>query len=656
MNIKNTKKSTVEQLHKILNNDSKKDLSSNEEKVFKSLTLRLKSSNKEILLKPKVVKVMQEKDFDYLKPKINIHIREKKKDVFVKYKKEKPKEKLYEKDLLEVEKVDVIEPRFIEVKPKVITKLKKEKLSEVELVEWEEVNIKSTETEKLKDEISEKVTTEPVEFIEKIDEEIIEETKYKKDIEPSSTFGRFRNRRKKKESKDLESVEFEELEEEKEDIGFEKLSEAQETPFEKEFKEEDIELDFTKKIETFRDYQSINEETAIILYNNGYTTTELLRGASLKDLKKIKGIKRKTAKKIKKEIDSKIEEELIAKPIEVWEIPESEIKEEKHEDLEERKEELCEPIEKDIKYIEMEPVEEIQLEKELPIKVEESIEEQNKKIEAFKDYKSINQETAVLLYDNGYTTTEFLKDANLKDLKKIKGIKRKTAKKIKKEIDSKIEEEELSIFEGEEEVFKDIKSINRKIAKLLLENGVNSIDLLKKMTIKDLTNIRGVRKKIAKKIKKEITLLSETTEKQKIPKSVKPKKQIAKKHKKTKIPLKKKISKKDKKEITKLQEITKKPTITKSLKPKKQIAKKHKKTKTAVKKKISKNGKKESKGVKRKGYTLYEKKIKTKSGKKTTLRFFSKEKPKGAKPIEIPKNFKILINKKTGVPYLKKKK
>jgi len=56
------------------------------------------------------------------------------------------------------------------------------------------------------------------------------------------------------------------------------------------------------------------------------------------------------------------------------------------------------------------------------------------KIEVFKDIESIDDETAVLLYDNGLTTIEDLKNATAKDLIKIKGIKRKTVKKIIKEL------------------------------------------------------------------------------------------------------------------------------------------------------------------------------------------------------------------------------
>ena len=130
------------------------------------------------------------------------------------------------------------------------------------------------------------------------------------------------------------------------------------------------------------------------------------------------------------------------------------------------------------------------------------------------------------------------------------------------------------------------------------------------MTIKDLTNIKGIKRNIAKKIKKEITNLPEKTDVYYSPEFLNSKEQV------------------DTEE----------------------------EWETFDEKKVPKKAKKEIKGFKHKGYKLYEKKIKTKSGKKRTVRLFSKTKPKGTKPIKLPKGFKVLINKKTGIPYLKKKK
>jgi uncharacterized membrane-anchored protein YhcB (DUF1043 family) len=56
------------------------------------------------------------------------------------------------------------------------------------------------------------------------------------------------------------------------------------------------------------------------------------------------------------------------------------------------------------------------------------------KVDAFKAIESVDDETAVYLYDNGFTSIEDLKNATAKDLIKIKGIKRKKAKRIIKEL------------------------------------------------------------------------------------------------------------------------------------------------------------------------------------------------------------------------------
>jgi len=105
-----------------------------------------------------------------------------------------------------------------------------------------------------------------------------------------------------------------------------------------------------------------------------------------------------------------------------------------------------------------------------------------------------------------------------------------------------------------------------------------------------------------------------------------------------------------------LSDVSEQEFIPEFPKIKKPIRKKIKIQKTVDEKKLPKKRKKETKGFIYKGYGLFEKEIKTPSGKKRIIRFFSKTKPKMAKPIEIPKGFKMSINKKTGVPYLKKKK
>jgi predicted RecB family nuclease len=60
-----------------------------------------------------------------------------------------------------------------------------------------------------------------------------------------------------------------------------------------------------------------------------------------------------------------------------------------------------------------------------------------------------------------------------------------------------------------DDVFKDIKIIDEKISNILKDNGIDSLDALRKAKIKDLTKIKGIKRKVAKQIKKEISNLSE---------------------------------------------------------------------------------------------------------------------------------------------------
>ena len=60
--INNSKKTNVEQLYKILDYDSKKTQSIKDEKILKSLSIRLRSSSQKLDLEPKVFKGIKEKD------------------------------------------------------------------------------------------------------------------------------------------------------------------------------------------------------------------------------------------------------------------------------------------------------------------------------------------------------------------------------------------------------------------------------------------------------------------------------------------------------------------------------------------------------------------------------------------------------------------
>ena len=55
-------------------------------------------------------------------------------------------------------------------------------------------------------------------------------------------------------------------------------------------------------------------------------------------------------------------------------------------------------------------------------------------------------------------------------------------------------------------------------------------------------------------------------------------------------------------------------------------------------------------------YSLYKKEIETSGGKKRTIHFFGKQKPDTGEPVPLPDGYEVKVNKKTGLPYLKKKK
>jgi len=55
------------------------------------------------------------------------------------------------------------------------------------------------------------------------------------------------------------------------------------------------------------------------------------------------------------------------------------------------------------------------------------------------------------------------------------------------------------------------------------------------------------------------------------------------------------------------------------------------------------------------GWTLYCKDVKLKGGRNQTIYYFSKRTPKSGKPCDKPDNMTVGVNKRTGLPYLKKR-
>jgi hypothetical protein len=54
-------------------------------------------------------------------------------------------------------------------------------------------------------------------------------------------------------------------------------------------------------------------------------------------------------------------------------------------------------------------------------------------------------------------------------------------------------------------------------------------------------------------------------------------------------------------------------------------------------------------------WMLYCKDVTFKGGRMQTIRFFSKRTPKSGTPCDLPEGYTVEVNKRTGLPYLKKK-
>ncbi|KYK21547.1 hypothetical protein AYK25_08115 [Thermoplasmatales archaeon SM1-50] len=161
--------------------------------------------------------------------------------------------------------------------------------------------------------------------------------------------------------------------------------------------------------------------------------------------------------------------------------------------------------------------------------------------------------------------------------------------------------------------FKGIESIDEKTAEMLYTHGYFSIENIKDATLNDLVQIRGIGRKLAKQIKKEIE------------------------HK---------IIISDSQEFVPLQQKTTKKKSTKS-----KLRDTAEWESYPMKKKLKQSS---STVCTYKGYTLFKRDITSRNRKKTTIHFFSRKKPTKGRPAQLPEGYHIAINKKTGVPYLKK--
>ncbi len=55
------------------------------------------------------------------------------------------------------------------------------------------------------------------------------------------------------------------------------------------------------------------------------------------------------------------------------------------------------------------------------------------------------------------------------------------------------------------------------------------------------------------------------------------------------------------------------------------------------------------------GYTLHAREVELKGGHKQIVYFFSKRAPKSGYPVDLPDGYAVAVNKRTGLPYLRKR-
>jgi hypothetical protein len=163
--------------------------------------------------------------------------------------------------------------------------------------------------------------------------------------------------------------------------------------------------------------------------------------------------------------------------------------------------------------------------------------------------------------------------------------------------------------------FKGIECIDENTAELLYKNGYFSTENIKDATVDDLVQIRGIKRKLAKQIKKDIEQKITLPENQEF------------------TPIKRKMTKKlSKNSFQDDAEWESYPAREKIKKPS------------------------PSNVCIYNEYTLYKRETRKHDGKKTTIHFFSKEKPEMGHPARLPGGYQIAINKNTGIPFLKKKR
>ena len=575
---KKSKINDIKKLRQILDNHyDPKTSAFKDNKNLESLRQRLSGESSKTDMKYASTDVLSNK-YGSLEPRVTIYQKEEKtvppeikklepderiEDV----KDESPEEDLLDDvDLYEIEKVDITEPNFLEVKPKETTKkqdeipkeaevflpipepAKKEETKDIEvageeLPEWEP--IEETKSEETVDEQEGKISEELPEF-EKIDE-LPEEPQ--KEREAVRTTG------------------------EKEQQKVRILSFLKERKREKKKREEN-------NLEGLEPKRSKKFESEMVVGGKENEENILKKVESEGEKKKVKGI------------TADVDEELPT-----WE-----------------------------------PVEEL--------KSEETLDEQEGKIsEEFQDFEKIDEEvepqTDNTENEQEIPTWEPVSDENVKE--EIVDLSKEPKEEKEKEVEPKKQETEQRVRGRKEQRLKKIEEKKALIAVRKKERETKKAEKEKKRELRE----KQKEEQRLKKIEEKKALIA-AREKERVERIADmEKKAELKKQKKEQRPKKKETSKQETvspvKSISEIEELTEWESYD-------------------AEEEIPEIEHHVAKPYKYGDYTLYEKEIKTSAGKKRTIHFFSKKKPDIGKAVQLPKGYGVKINKRTKLPYLKKKK
>ena len=316
--------------------------------------------------------------------------------------------------------------------------------------------------------------------------------------------------------------------------------------------------------DSIKNLKSIDEKTAKKFIAKGIETIDKLKSTTKKDLLKIRGIKKKKIEEIFKELKTfenkvddlndsniketvstniekvgkgdlqkpdkeelEVEKQIKAKKRSLFKIPkikkDAKIKEvETKEEIKEQEKKITPEKEPYTKHDKSKPENQIrESEEEKPRKTKKKLSIKIRKIKKKKPQPPEIIDTKSHLEEQESYKIETKTVIPEETIKKPKKLKRKISFKlpiIQKDKQKQIppsKEKTQNVFKKEDielseetiekiKVFKELKSIDYKIAIALYDSDIRSVDDLKKSSIKDLVKIKGLNKRIVKKIIKDL--------------------------------------------------------------------------------------------------------------------------------------------------------